>query len=107
MAAKPPPHPPSSRSRRRTLDHLARPRPVRPARALSPDDPGSGCLVGIVPGQTQQIPIPLEHTEVGANIRGYIGAVGVQQQLHNPFDTKIEAVYVFRCRRTARSTSFS
>lgn len=64
-------------------------------RTLSPDNPGSGCLVGIVPGQTEQIPIPLEHTEVGANIRGYIGAVGVQQRFHNPFDTKIEAVYVF------------
>ncbi len=64
-------------------------------RALSPDDPGSGCLVAIVPGQTQPVPVPLEHTEVGADIRGYIGAVGVQQRFHNPFDTKIEAVYVF------------
>ncbi|XOV74340.1 MAG: VIT domain-containing protein [Phycisphaerales bacterium] len=64
-------------------------------RTLSPDNPGSGCLVGIVPGQTEQVPIPLEHTEVGADIRGYISAVGVQQRFHNPFDTKIEAVYVF------------
>ncbi|MFG0293609.1 MAG: VIT domain-containing protein [Phycisphaerales bacterium JB050] len=64
-------------------------------RTLSPDDPGSGCLVAIVPGQTQHVPVPLEHTEVGADIRGYIGAVGVQQRFHNPFDTKIEAVYVF------------
>ncbi len=64
-------------------------------RTLSPDDPGSGCLVAVVPGQTQHVPVPLEHTEVGAEIRGYIGAVGVQQRFHNPFDTKIEAVYVF------------
>jgi len=64
-------------------------------RTLSPDDPGSGCLVAVIPGQAQHVPVPLEHTEVGADIRGYIGAIGVQQRFHNPFDTKIEAVYVF------------
>jgi Ca-activated chloride channel family protein len=64
-------------------------------RTLSPDDPGSGSLVAVIPGQAQHVPVPLEHTEVGADIRGYIGAVGVQQRFHNPFDTKIEAVYVF------------
>lgn len=38
---------------------------------------------------------PLEHTEVEADVVGFIGRVQVRQTFHNPLDHKIEAVYVF------------
>jgi len=38
---------------------------------------------------------PLKHTEVTADIAGFIARVTVRQQFHNPFPDKIEAVYVF------------
>ena len=43
----------------------------------------------------EEIPLPLKHTEVKAGVIGYIATVDVTQQFHNPFDTKIEAKYVF------------
>jgi Ca-activated chloride channel family protein len=41
------------------------------------------------------MPLPLRHTDVKARIALHIGAVTVTQQYHNPYDSKIEAVYVF------------
>jgi Ca-activated chloride channel family protein len=41
------------------------------------------------------IPIPLKHTDVKAQVSIYIASVTVKQQYHNPYDSKIEAVYVF------------
>lgn len=41
------------------------------------------------------IPMPLKHTKVDASIKGYLATVDVTQQFHNPFNSKIEAVYVF------------
>jgi len=38
---------------------------------------------------------PLKHTDVVADISGFIARVKVTQTFHNPFDDKIEAVYVF------------
>jgi Ca-activated chloride channel family protein len=38
---------------------------------------------------------PLEHTEVQADISGFIAQVTVRQQFHNTFAEAIEAVYVF------------
>ena len=38
---------------------------------------------------------PLEHTDVAADIAGFVGRVTVRQTFHNPTDSKIEAVYVF------------
>ncbi len=43
----------------------------------------------------QLVPMPLKHTEVNASIEGYLATVEVTQQFHNPFSSKIEAVYVF------------
>jgi Ca-activated chloride channel family protein len=43
----------------------------------------------------RDVPLPLKHTDVRAEIAFYIGAVTVKQQYHNPYDEKIEAVYVF------------
>ena len=41
------------------------------------------------------VPLPLKHTDVKAQISLFIGSVRVTQQYHNPYDGKIEAVYVF------------
>ena len=64
--------------------------------------PGSGAmLASLVPDDadpgdpTIEIPLPLKHTDVRAEIVGYVSTVDVTQQFENPFDTKIEAVYVF------------
>jgi Ca-activated chloride channel family protein len=41
------------------------------------------------------VPLPLEHTDVRAQLTFMIGSVTVTQQYHNPYGGKIEAVYVF------------
>lgn len=38
---------------------------------------------------------PLKHTDVQAEISGYVGRIHVRQTFHNPSRQKIEAVYVF------------
>ncbi len=38
---------------------------------------------------------PLKHTDVSADIVGFVGRVTVKQTFHNPTDKKIEAVYIF------------
>jgi len=45
--------------------------------------------------QERIIPLPLEHTDVKAQLTFTIGSVTVTQQYHNPYSGKIEAVYVF------------
>ncbi|RKU16251.1 hypothetical protein C6503_12520 [Candidatus Poribacteria bacterium] len=49
----------------------------------------------------QIIECPLKHTDVKANIAGFIARVTVTQTFHNPYDEKIEAVYVFPLPHTA------
>ena len=74
-------------------------------------DPGSGKLVAnstaddAVDG-TSQVPLPLQHTAVDASIAGHISTVRVKQQFANPFDTKIEAVYVFPLPEKAAVSGF-
>ncbi len=77
-----------------------------------PDAPGSGAMVAtvpvaalgeFVPDQWQDeisagsvnVPLPLQHTAVNAQINGYISSVNVRQDFANPFDQKIEATYLF------------
>jgi Ca-activated chloride channel family protein len=57
--------------------------------------PGAGELRTRLAPEKEEVPLPLRHTEVNASVHGYIGAVEVKQEFHNPYDTKIEAVYVF------------
>ena len=38
---------------------------------------------------------PLKHTDVVANVAGFVGRTRVKQTFHNPLNEKIEAVYVF------------
>ena len=57
--------------------------------------PGCGALMARLPNVEKEVPVPLKHTSVVANIDGYIATVDVTQQFQNPYDSKIEAVYVF------------
>ena len=45
--------------------------------------------------QDRIVPLPLKHTDVKAQISLNIGSVTLTQQYHNPYATKIEAVYLF------------
>lgn len=49
----------------------------------------------------QIVECPLKHTDVKANIAGFIARITVTQTFHNPYDEKIEAVYVFPLPHTA------
>ena len=74
-------------------------------------DPGTGSMLVSRPGDdpaepTQRVPLPLQHTAVDAAIAGYIGTVQVKQRFANPFDTRIEAVYVFPLPEKAAVSEF-
>jgi Ca-activated chloride channel family protein len=43
----------------------------------------------------QVVDVPLEHTEVKIRADGHIAEVVVEQTIRNPYDKKIEAVYLF------------
>ncbi|HEX6992911.1 MAG TPA: VIT and VWA domain-containing protein [Gammaproteobacteria bacterium] len=75
------------------------------------DRPGSGALVATVPGsdpnaEPTTVPLPLEHTDVSAAIRGYVGIVDVRQEFRNPYAEKIEAVYLFPLPENAAVREF-
>lgn len=57
----------------------------------------SGGLIGIdvIREEPIIIPMPLQHTEVHASIASTIASVQVTQQYRNPYNGKIEAVYIF------------
>ena len=68
------------------------------------DSPGSGALLAKI--EQKEIPMPLKHTDVRANVSGYIGEVEVTQQFQNPYSSKIEAVYVFPLPHNAAVNDF-
>ena len=70
------------------------------------DTPGTGALMVKLPDREKEVPVPLKHTDVKAAISGYIATVEVTQQFHNPYDTKIEAVYVFPLPNNAAVNEF-
>ena len=80
----------------------------RASRVTPRDDqtPGCGALVARLPGATETVPVPLKHTDVRGEISGYIATVDVTQTFHNPFDVKIEAIYVFPLPHNAAVTDF-
>ena len=53
-----------------------------------------------------EVPLPLRHTDVRAVVTGYVSAVDVTQQFDNPYDEKIEAVYVFPLPEKAAVNEF-
>ncbi len=56
-------------------------------------DPGT--LLAMAAGGKQLGACPLKHTDVQAEVSGYIARVTVKQVFQNPFKDKIEAVYTF------------
>lgn len=75
-------------------------------RPANPDVPGCGALLTQLPNETTTVPVPLKHTAVSGSIDGYIATVDVTQQFHNPFSSKIEAVYVFPLPENAAVNEF-
>ena len=67
--------------------------------------PGCGTLKAKLSAR-KEIPLPLKHTNVSAWITGYIATVQVKQRYHNPYDEKIEAVYVFPLPQNAAVSEF-
>jgi Ca-activated chloride channel family protein len=61
--------------------------------AQTGDAPGS--LTVVDPSGKPKAMCPLKHTDVKAEISGFISRVVVTQQFENPFKEKIEAVYTF------------
>lgn len=79
----------------------------QPAMAQADDQiPGMGSLLAKRPGNAENVPVPLKHTDVKASIAGYIASVDVTQQYQNPYDTKIEATYVFPLPHNAAVNDF-
>jgi Ca-activated chloride channel family protein len=64
------------------------------------DDPA------LPPVPIREIPLPLMHTAVDAKITAYVGTVDVTQQFENPYDEKIEAVYLFPLPEKAAVSEF-
>ncbi len=54
----------------------------------------------------EKIPLPLKHTAVKATVSAFVSSVKVVQRYHNPYDTKIEAVYVFPLPQSSAVTDF-
>jgi len=82
---------------------------AKPESQFMPADgntPGSGAMLAKLPQEEKEIPLPLKHTDVKGQISGYIAAVNVTQQFHNPYDQKIEAVYVFPLPQNAAINEF-
>ena len=84
---------------------------ARPVTSEVRHAPGSGTMLAGFPsptvtGRPRFIPLPLKHTAVDAAISGYIGTVNVKQEYENPYDTKIEAVYVFPLPEKAAVSEF-
>jgi len=61
--------------------------------AQTSDTPGALTVVDATGKAT--LTCPLKHTDVKAEISGFISRVVVTQQFENPFPEKIEAVYTF------------
>ena len=71
---------------------------------ISDKTPGSGALMAKI--EHKEVPMPLKHTDVHASVSGYLGSVEVIQQFHNPYSSKIEAVYVFPLPHNAAVNEF-
>ena len=86
---------------------IIKPQPT--AQTTNTDDiPGSGALMCRMPVDDviTNVALPLNHTDVAASISAYIASVNVTQEFHNPYDEKIEAVYVFPLPQNAAVNGF-
>ncbi|MCC6767318.1 MAG: VWA domain-containing protein [Deltaproteobacteria bacterium] len=66
-----------------------------PARAGEPPPTGSGDLVAHRADGTPLGACPLKHTDVAAEISGFVARVVVTQTFTNPFPDPVEAIYTF------------
>ncbi|MCU0778932.1 MAG: VWA domain-containing protein [Akkermansiaceae bacterium] len=76
-----------------------------PAAETGEAKPGCGAMLAATP-QGEEVPMPLKHTDVRADVLGCITTVKVTQQFQNPFDSKIEAKYVFPLPQNAAVNEF-
>ncbi len=66
-------------------------------------DPG---LSARDPKTKKLVPMPLKQTKVRGQISAYVAKVMVEQQYQNPYEAKIEAVYVFPLPQNSAVTDF-
>ncbi|MDP6361265.1 MAG: VIT domain-containing protein, partial [Planctomycetota bacterium] len=78
----------------------------RMAASQPKDMPGGGELRAKLPDQEKHVTLPLKHTDVKAAISAYIATVNVTQKFENPYDSKIEAIYVFPLPQNAAVNEF-
>src|SRR5277367_4436007 len=55
----------------------------------------------LIPQGNFREPCPLKHTDVKAEISGFLARVTVTQEFENPYSQKIEAVYTFPLPRNS------
>lgn len=79
-------------------------KPTAAASVVDDEYPGSGTMMTRLPDR--EVPLPLKHTAVSAEIAGYVSTVNVQQRFENPYDSKIEAVYMFPLPEKAAVSEF-
>jgi Ca-activated chloride channel family protein len=75
--------------------HAARQEPAAPAPEATAPDPSGALVVLDKDGRPQKLACPLKHTDVQAEVTGFLARVRVTQEFENPFKDKIEAVYTF------------
>jgi Ca-activated chloride channel homolog len=73
---------------------------------LLSEGPGTGCLKTRLAREDREVDLPLKHTDVKAQVSAYIATVQVTQEFENPYDEKIEAVYVFPLPENAAINEF-
>lgn len=81
---------------------IARDRNAAPA----PQSAGYTSLAAKRADSTEEIPLPLKHTDAQAQISAYIASVHLTQKYHNPFSEKIEAIYTFPLPQNAAVSEF-
>ena len=67
--------------------------------------PDAGALMAKI--GSDEVPMPLTHTDVRATVNGSLSTVEVTQNFSNPFAEKIEAVYVFPLPHDAAINEFT
>lgn len=77
-----------------------------PSRNNDVPQPGTGVMIRADESGDAIVPLPLEHTDVKAEVTGFISSVQVRQRFHNPFSGKIEAKYVFPLPQDAAVNEF-
>ncbi|HUT28441.1 MAG TPA: VIT domain-containing protein [Sedimentisphaerales bacterium] len=85
---------------------IVKAKPEHAPRPADDDTPGCGAMLARRPKEEKEIPLPLKHTDVKGQISGYIATVDVTQQFRNPYDEKIEAIYVFPLPQNAAINEF-